>query len=57
MDGHVLAIVQPKKRFEPVKFASQTGTGLTFNQIACGFIARFNIGVLGTTNLWWLYLS
>lgn len=34
-----LGIVQGKKRFDPEKFALQTGTGLRFNQIAMGFLA------------------
>lgn len=34
-----LGIVQEKKKFDPEKFALQTGTGLSFNQIAIGFLA------------------
>jgi len=44
--ARALGIAQPKKRFDPEKFALQTGTGLTFNQIAFGFLAWFGGGLI-----------
>ena len=35
--ARVLGIAARGKKFDPEKFALQTGTGLTFNQIAIGF--------------------
>ncbi len=37
--ARAMGIAAPKRRFEPEKFARQTGTGLTFNQITYGFLA------------------
>src|SRR5271157_671431 len=37
--SQALGIAAPKRKFEPEKFARQTGTGLTFNQLAIGFAA------------------
>ena len=37
----------PKKKFDPEKFARQTGTGLTFNQVAYGFLAWVGGGLAG----------
>lgn len=34
-----MGIAQPKKGFEPEKWALQTGTGLVFNQIVIGFLS------------------
>ena len=34
-----LGIAAPKKKFDPDKFALQTGTGLKFNQLLFGFLA------------------
>jgi len=33
-----MGLALPEKRFSPEKFAQQTGTGLSFNQIAYGFL-------------------
>jgi hypothetical protein len=40
-----LGIAQNSKKFDPEKFAMQTGTGLTFNQIAIGFLAWIGGGL------------
>ena len=45
--ARAMGIAQPKKRFDPEKFAHQTGTGLTFNQISYGFLAWVGGGLLG----------
>jgi Flp pilus assembly protein TadB len=37
--SRALGIAAPRRGFDPDKFARQTGTGLTFNQIAIGFAA------------------
>ena len=37
--ARAMGIAQPKKSLDPEKFARQTGTGLTFNQIAFGFLS------------------
>ena len=34
-----LGIAKPQKKFDPEKFALQTGTGLAFNQLLFGFLA------------------
>ncbi len=36
--ARAMGIAQPKASIDPEKFARQTGTGLTFNQIAFGFL-------------------
>lgn len=45
--ARAMGIAQPKKRFEPEKFARQTGTGLAFNQIVYGFLTWVGGGLLG----------
>ena len=45
--ARAMGIAPPRKRFEPEKFARQTGTGLTFNQIAYGFLAWVGGGLAG----------
>ena len=45
--ARAMGIAQPKKRFDPDKFARQTGTGLTFHQIAYGFLAWVGGGLAG----------
>ena len=45
--ARAMGIAQPKKRFDPEKFARQTGTGLAFNQIAYGFLAWVGGGLAG----------
>ena len=42
--ARAMGIAQPKKKFDPEKFARQTGTGLAFNQIAYGFLAWVKAG-------------
>lgn len=37
--ARAMGIAQPRKAFDPEKFARQTGSGLTFNQIVFGFLA------------------
>jgi len=45
--ARAMGIAQPKKKFDPEKFARQTGTGLAFNQIAYGFLAWVGGGLAG----------
>jgi Flp pilus assembly protein TadB len=45
--ARAMGIAQPKKRFDPEKFALQTGTGLSFNQIVFGFLAWAGGGLVG----------
>lgn len=45
--ARAMGIAAPKKRFDPEKYARQTGTGLSFNQIAYGFLAWTGGGLLG----------
>ena len=45
--ARAMGIAQPKKSFDPEKFALQTGTGLTFNQIVFGFLAWAGGGLIG----------
>ena len=45
--ARAMGIAQPKKSFDPEKFALQTGTGLTFNQIVFGFLAWAGGGLVG----------
>ena len=45
--ARAMGIAQPKKNFDPEKFARQTGTGLAFNQIAYGFLAWVGGGLAG----------
>lgn len=45
--ARAMGISQPKKRFDPEKFARQTGTGLAFNQIVYGFLAWVGGGLAG----------
>ena len=45
--ARAMGIAQPKKSFDPEKFARQTGTGLTFNQIVYGFLAWAGGGLVG----------
>lgn len=49
-----LGIAQDAKKFDPEKFARQTGTGLTFNQIAIGFLAWVGGGLCAGLALGWL---
>jgi Flp pilus assembly protein TadB len=42
-----LGLAAPQKRFDPEKIARQTGTGLTFNQMAFGALAWAAGGFLG----------
>ncbi len=52
--ARAMGLNPPKRRFDPAKFARQTGTGLTFNQIlfgalawiAGGFVAGMFLGAL-----------
>jgi hypothetical protein len=52
--AHQLGIAQDTKKFDPEKFARQTGTGLTFNQIGIGFLAWVGGGLCGGLALGWL---
>lgn len=45
--ARAMGIAQPKKKFDPEKFARQTGTGLAFNQIAYGFLTWVGGGLAG----------
>lgn len=45
--ARAMGIAQPPKRFDPEKFARQTGTGLAFNQIAFGCLAWAGGGLAG----------
>jgi Flp pilus assembly protein TadB len=45
--ARAMGIAQPKKAFDPEKFARQTGTGLAFNQIAFGFLTWAGGGFAG----------
>jgi hypothetical protein len=45
--ARAMGIAHPKKGFDPEKFARQTGTGLTFNQIVYGFLAWAGGGLVG----------
>jgi hypothetical protein len=45
--ARAMGIAQPQRRFDPEKFARQTGTGLAFNQIAYGFLAWAGGGLAG----------
>ena len=45
--ARALGIAQSKKRFDPEKFARQTGSGLTFQQITYGFLAWVGGGLTG----------
>src|SRR5690242_17050853 len=45
--ARAMGITQPRKRFDPEKFARQTGTGLTFNQVTYGFLAWAGGGLIG----------
>ena len=45
--ARAMGVAQPKKHFDPEKFARQTGTGLAFNQIAYGFLAWVGGGLAG----------
>jgi len=45
--ARAMGIAQPKKKFDPEKFARQTGIGLAFNQIAYGFLAWVGGGLAG----------
>jgi Flp pilus assembly protein TadB len=45
--ARAMGIAQPPRRFDPEKFARQTGTGLSFNQIAFGFLAWAGGGLAG----------
>ena len=45
--ARAMGIAQPKKGFDPEKFARQTGTGLAFNQILYGFLAWTGGGLVG----------
>jgi len=42
-----MGIAAPQKKFDPEKFARQTGTGLAFNQIAYGFLVWVGGGLAG----------
>jgi len=44
--ARAMGVAAPKKRFDPEKYARQTGTGLAFNQIAYGFLAWTGGGLL-----------
>ena len=45
--ARAMGIAPPKKKFDPEKFARQTGTGLSFNQIAYGFLIWVGGGLIG----------
>jgi hypothetical protein len=45
--ARAFGIAPPRKRFDPEKYARQTGTGLSFNQIAYGFLAWAGGGLAG----------
>ncbi len=45
--ARAMGVAEPRKRFDPEKFALQTGTGLTFSQIAFGFLAWVGGGLAG----------
>jgi hypothetical protein len=44
--AHQMGIAAEKKKFDPEKWALQTGTGLTFNQIAIGFLTWVGAGFI-----------
>jgi hypothetical protein len=44
--ARAMGVAAPQKRFDPEKYARQTGTGLAFNQIAYGFLAWTGGGLL-----------
>lgn len=45
--ARAMGIASPRQRFDPEKFAQQTGTGLSFNQIAYGFLTWVGAGLAG----------
>lgn len=49
--ARALGLTQPKHGFDPGKFARQTGAGLSFNQLAFGFLAWVAGGLLGGLSL------
>jgi len=45
--ARAMGLAEPEKRFDPQRFANQTGTGMNFNQIAFGFLAWVGGGFVG----------
>ena len=49
--ARAMGLTQVKPRFDPEKFARQTGAGLTFNQLTYGFLTWIAGGLLGGLSL------